>query len=240
MRSLQAEEARIHEAYERRANTDARYSWFDYGHLFTMQQLELRILRALRVHGIEPLHSRRILEIGCGNGHWLRQFIQWGARPEHLTGVDVLEARVDEARRLCPSQVRIDRANAAALNFPNGSFDLVFQATVFTSVLHPDFKRQLAAEMMRVTGDRGFILWYDFRFDNPWNPDVRGVKCSEIRKLFPGCNLWLRRMTLAPPLARRLAPYSWLGCSLLEKIPWLCTHYLGVIQKQAVPTAVRP
>ena len=84
MSSLQAEEARIHEAYGRRAVTDARYSWFDRGHLFTMQRLEWRVLQALHVHGMDPLFARRILEIGCGNGHWLRQFIQWGARPEKI------------------------------------------------------------------------------------------------------------------------------------------------------------
>jgi hypothetical protein len=60
---------------------------------------------------------------------------------------------------------------------------------------------------------------------------VRGVKKREIHRLFPGCRIELRRITLAPPLVRVLAPYSWLSCYLLERIPWLCTHYLGVIRK---------
>ena len=34
-----------------------------------------------------------------------------------------------------------------------------------------------------------------------------------------------------PPLARVLAPYSYLACYLLEKFPLLCTHYLGAIRK---------
>src|SRR5262245_52302338 len=106
MNSLQAEEARIHEAYERRATGDARYSWFDHGHVCTIQPLERRMLVALRDYGMDPLHSQHILEIGCGNGYWLRQFIQWGARPENLTGVDLLEKHVAAAMKLCPPQVK--------------------------------------------------------------------------------------------------------------------------------------
>jgi ubiquinone/menaquinone biosynthesis C-methylase UbiE len=231
MNSVQTEEARIHQAYEQRATADARYSWFEDGYLFEMQHVERRMLAALRHHGLAPLHSRRILEIGCGNGHWLRQFIQWGARPENLAGVDLLEGRVDEAKKLCASNARIYCANASTLQFADGTFDVVFQATVFTSILDPDLKTQVAAEMMRVTRDDGLIFWYDFRFDNPRNPDVRGVNRREIQKLFPGCSITLQRVTLAPPIARRIAPYSWLACYLLSKIPWLCSHYIGVIRK---------
>ena len=239
MNFLHAEEARIHKSYERRETADARYSWFDHGHLFTIQQLERRVLSALRVHGMDPLHSRRILEIGCGTGYWLRQFIQWGASPENLTGIDLLVERVAEAMKLCPPQVNIHRSNAAILRFADGTFDLVFQATVFTSIFSPELKGQIAAEMMRVTKGDGLILWYDFRVNNPWNADVQGVKSHEIQKLFPRCNIMLHPVTLAPPLARRLAPYSWAGCYLLEKIPSLCTHYLGVIRKQVTPSIVR-
>src|SRR5258708_6414719 len=153
MTSLPAEETRIQEVYERRAVVDRRYSWFEPGHLFMMQQLERRILAVLRVHGLDPLQSRHILEIGCGSGHWVRQFIQWGANPEKLIGVDLLEERVAQARKVCPSHVKIYRANAATLEFPDASFDLVLQATVFTSILDANLKRQIAAEMMRVTKD---------------------------------------------------------------------------------------
>jgi ubiquinone/menaquinone biosynthesis C-methylase UbiE len=231
MNSTSLEEKRIHKAYEVRAAADPRYSFFDQGQLFRIHQLERGILASLRLHGLEPLHSRRILEVGCGTGYWLRQLIQWGARPENLTGIELLAERVAEAMKLCPPQVKINRANAATLRFADGAFDLVFQATVFTSVLDPDLKRQIAAEMMRVTRDDGLILWYDFRVNNPWNADVKAVKSDEIRSLFPRCDIRVRPVTLAPPVARRLTPYFWTGCCLLEKIPWLCTHYLGEIRK---------
>jgi hypothetical protein len=61
---------------------------------------------------------------------------------------------------------------------------------------------------------------------------VRGVKKQEISQLFPGCLIQLQRTTLAPLLLRLLAPYSWLACYILGKVPWLCTHYLGVVRKE--------
>ena len=233
MTSPAAEEARIRTAYQRRAASDELYSRFDPGQLLRLQQLERKILTTLFRHGLAPLESRKILEIGCGSGYWLRQFIQWGARPENVAGVDLIETRVAEAQRLCPAKVEIHQTNAAHLGFAEKTFDLVFQATVFTSILDSALKARIAAEMLRVAKDDGLILWYDFRVNNPWNPEVRGVRRGEIESLFSGCRVTLQRVTLAPPVARRLARRSWLSCLLLERIPGFCTHYLGAIQKHS-------
>ena len=94
--------------------------------------------------------------------------------------------------------------------------------------------------MMRVVKPEGFILWYDYHVNNPWNNDVRGVKRNEINRLFPSCRIELQRITLIPPLARLLVPYSYFACYLLEKLPPLCTHYLGVIRKPVIETDARP
>jgi ubiquinone/menaquinone biosynthesis C-methylase UbiE len=229
--SLGAEEARIREAYARRALSGKHYSRFDAGYLFMIQELERRLLAALRRRGLTPLGSKRILEIGCGNGHWLREFIKWGASPDDVAGIDLLAERIAQARRLSPPAVALSQGNAARLEFANGSFDIVFQATVFTSILNDKLRQQVAAEMIRVLKPGGVALWYDFRVNNPQNPDVRGIGKAEIEKLFSGCAVALETITLAPPLARALAPYSWVGAQLLGSIPWARTHYLGTIEK---------
>jgi ubiquinone/menaquinone biosynthesis C-methylase UbiE len=228
--SARVEEARIRAVYAKR-QADARYSWFSPGYLFMVQERERRVLALLKRYACSPLAGKRMLEIGCGTGYWLREFIKWGARPENITGVDLIPDRVAEARRLCPGAVRVECSSAAKLLFVDATFDLVLQSTVFTSVLDPAMKQQIASEMLRVVKGDGFILWYDYHVNNPWNPDVRAVKKQEIYQLFPSCGIELRRITLAPPLARWLAPHSRGLASLLEKIPWLCTHYLGVIRK---------
>jgi ubiquinone/menaquinone biosynthesis C-methylase UbiE len=238
--AVAAEEARIRTVYEKRkdrAGYASLYSRFNPGQLFMIQEQERRMLSLLRDYGCQDLKSKKLLEIGCGSGHWLREFIQWGALPENVVGIDLLEDRVAEARRLCPSAAKIECKSAVKLEFPDESFDLVLQSTVFTSILDSSLRQQIASEMMRVLKRDGLILWYDYHVNNPRNSDARGVKRREIHKLFSGCGVELRRITLLPPLARLLAPYSYLTCYLLEKVPALCTHYLGVIRKNSLGLA---
>ncbi len=231
--SAGVEEARIRTAYAKRQRDDVRYSWFSPGYLFFMQERERRLLTLLRQHGFTFLDTYKILEIGCGTGYWLREFIKWGARPENITGVDLLSDRVTEAKTLCPEAVQVQCGSAATLTFPGATFDLVLQSTVFSSVLDSRMQQQMASEMLRVVKSDGLILWYDYHVNNPWNADVRGVGRRAIHQLFPCCSIQLQRLTLVPPLLRLLAPYSWLACYVLGKVPWFCTHYLGVIRKNA-------
>jgi hypothetical protein len=83
--------------------------------------------------------------------------------------------------------------------------------------------------MRRVLKPGGLLLWYDFWL-NPLNRQTRGVRPSEIRALFPNCRYTFRRVTLAPPVTRWLAPHSWLSCYLLENLRVFNTHYLAIIQ----------
>ena len=231
--SLKAEAARIEQAYARR-KSGYLYSRFNPAYLFMVQERERRFLSLLARHGFVQLEARKILEIGCGNGDLLRDFIKWGARPENVVGVELLPERVAEAKRLCPGAIQIVQSNAAKLEFSDATFDLVFQSTVFTSVLDPGMKEELASEMRRVLKPEGLILWYDYHMNNPRNPDVKGVKRKEIHTLFTDCDIYLRRITLAPPIARQLAAQSWLLCYFLSKIPWLCSHYIGMIRKRRI------
>ena len=225
------EERRIREAYARRQEGD-RYSFFNPAHLFLVQERERQLLELLKQAGCSHLEDKKILEIGCGKGLWMGEFVKWGARPEHLTGVDLLVGSLNVARSKHSEKVGFVCGNGAYLPFSPGTFDLVLQATAFTSILDRDMQQAVAQEMLRVLKPQGFIIWYDYHVNNPWNPNVRGVKKREITQvLFPGCVVKLRRLTLAPPLTRRLARHSVFLCALLERLPFLCTHYLGVIRK---------
>jgi len=227
---LESEETRIKTVYAQRQGA-SRYSWFNPGHLFHIQELERDILAALSARDFTQLQDKKILEIGCGQGLWIREFIQWGAQPEHMTGIDVIPERVSQGKCLCPQGVQISCGNAAKLSFDSASFDLVLQFTVFSSILDRSVKELIAGEMLRVLKEGGVILWYDLCVDNPQNPNVRGIRKSEIVHLFPDCRIDLRRVSLVPPLARFLAPYSWLACHALAQIRVLNTHYLAVLSK---------
>ena len=226
-----AEEARIRAAYARRGGA-WRYDWGNPAYVFMMHDLERRVLAALRRSRLWPLDARRILDVGCGTGYWLHRLIAWGAQPRHAAGIDLLRDRVRGAARRCPPDIGLFCSSAVALPFRTASFDLVTQFMVFTSILDADVRRCVAEEMVRVLTPAGVILWYDFCVPNPRNPDLRPVKAAEIRRLFPGCSVELNRVTLAPPVARLVAPLSWTLCLLLNLVTPLRTHYLGVIRRQ--------
>ncbi len=227
------EQERIKRAYEKRKGTAAssRYSFFDEANLFIIQGRERELLRFFNKHEITSLKGKKILDIGCGSGGELMNLIRYGAQPENLYGIDLLSERIDTAKSKHPT-VCFECGDASTLVFNDKTFDMILQFTVFTSILDSDMKKSIAQEMLRVLKDDGIIVWYDFLFRNPSNRDVRPVKKSEIVGLFPYCCIDLKKITLAPPLVRRLARYSTLLCLLTEKVKIFNTHYLGVIKKK--------
>jgi len=175
------------------------------------------------------LSDIKLLEIGCGNGQWLAEFQTFGLNVANLAGIEIDEKRAEAAeKRIIGADIKC--GTAAQLPWPDNSFDIVFQSTVFTSILDDNIKTEVASEMKRVCKDDGFILWYDFAFNSPSNPNVKGVDKCEIRKLFAPWNCEIRRITLAPPIARRVVPFCWMLAEKLETFfPFLRTHLIAKI-----------
>lgn len=221
--------SRIRAVYERRRaeGRDARYTVFDRANFFRLLHLERSLAEALRAEGLTDLASLRALDVGCGGGWWLRTLLRWGARPELLAGNDLLPEAVAAARAIHPA-LAISEGSAESLAYPDASFDLVSQFTVFSSILDRPLQRRAAAEMRRVLRPGGVLLWYDFTV-NPRNRDTRGLGRAELAALFPGVAR-VRRVTLAPPLARLIVPLSWPAASALELLPPLRTHLLATIR----------
>jgi len=227
-----SESARIRSVYGRREANPAvqdMYGPFNPGELFSIQQRQREVLSLLRKHGLNPLAGRNILDVGCGTGEVLIEFLGFGAEPTCLHGVDLMHGRLAKARARLPHS-SLSCADAQSLPYPDHSFSVVLQYTAFSSILDDRARGNVAAEMLRVLRHDGVILWYDFWL-NPGNPETRGIKRREIRRLFPSCRCDFRRVTLAPPVARSLAKHSLLLCYLLERIPLLRTHHLVAITK---------
>ena len=150
--------------------------------------------------------------------------------PKNLFGIDLLPERTKKAQIISPN-ISVAQGNAEYIDFPDKLFDIVIQSTAFTSILEDKMKANIAKEMLRVLNNNGTIIWYDFRYNNPSNQDVRGIKKEEIKNLFPSCKCDFHRTTLIPPLARILAKLNWTTCHLLSLFPFLLSHYLVFIKK---------
>lgn len=205
-----------------------KYSPFNQSNLFTLQQRQRAVLKLLERNGFSNLEECRILEIGCGSGGVLLEYLGFGANLELLNGTDLLLHRAKDAQRRV-SGGQIICSDARQLPYQTGRFDIVLQYTALSSILDYSIKEAIAREMIRVLNPDGLIVWYDFWF-NPTNPHTRGIRTAEIRRLFPTSRFELHRITLAPPLARWLVPISWTAASLLEKLKILNTHNLAAIR----------
>jgi ubiquinone/menaquinone biosynthesis C-methylase UbiE len=215
------------EREQRFKDTDI-YSVFNPSNLFMVQQRQRETLRLLRQEGYSRLEQKRILEMGCGCGGILTEFLAFGATPQNLFGVDLLRARLFQPQQRLPGS-HFSNADGQALPFASGLFDLVMQYTALSSLLDFDLRQKICQDMLRVLKPSGLILWYDFWL-NPTNPQTHGIRPAEIKRLFPHCHYEFRRTTLAPPITRKLAHISWGLCLFLEGLKIFNTHYLVAIR----------
>jgi ubiquinone/menaquinone biosynthesis C-methylase UbiE len=204
------------------------YSAFNQANLFAIQQRERSIWSVLSRHGFQNLKERKVLEVGCGDGGVLINFLVNGADPLKIHGIDLLYSRLKHAKKKLALSWMVN-ADGQSLPYSSETFDLVLQFTAFSSILDDQIKSNMAADMLRVLKPEGAVLWYDFWL-NPTNPQTRGIRPKEIRKLFPDCSYDLRKITLAPPIARRVVPISWGLALFLESLTIFNSHYLVLIR----------
>ena len=228
----EAEARRLRAVYrEYMPQVAARWAPDNPGNQVILAELERGTERLLSSRGLVPLGGRSVLDIGCGYGHFLRFLRTLGADPGNIHGVDLIEERLVHARAVNPG-VDIRVANAEALPFPDRSFDVVLLFSVLTSILDLDVRARVADETARVLAPHGLIVFYDFRFDHPTNPNVRGVGRREISRLFPGFDVSLQTTTVLPPLARRLGRLTPTLYPALARVPALRSHLFGALERR--------
>jgi ubiquinone/menaquinone biosynthesis C-methylase UbiE len=194
------------------------------------QERQEVLLRFFREIGLSTLQGLRVLDVGCGSGGHLRRLVDYGAEPANCYGIDPCRKSLAAARELNPNITFVE-GGADQLPFPENNFDLIFQFTVFTSVLDTRIRNSIAAEVRRVLRPGGYFIWYDFAVSNPRNPNVRGISRREITELLSGFRLKFLRVTLAPPIGRAVVKVFPSLYWILRAIPFLRTHYFCFAQK---------
>ncbi len=219
------------ERYARR-NVGNRYSMLRPEVWLGVQERQRAMLKLFKQDlGLQDIADKTLLEVGCGSGGNLLDFLRFGFLPEHLSGSELLEERVAAARHSLPTAITIHSGDSTTATIANDSQDIVFQSVVFSSLLDDNFQQTLANQMWQWVKPGGGILWYDFIFNNPSNPDVRGVPVKRVRELFPAGEMIVKRITLAPPISRRVCKIHPNFYHLFNMIPWLRTHVLIWIEK---------
>ena len=183
--NTEPEPAAVRQRYARRATIDQRYSLLRPDVWQAVQERQRAMLALFNRLGFSNLAEIRLFEVGCGSGGNLLELLRLGFRPEHLAGAELLPERLANARQVLPPALALYGGDAAALDLPAASNDVVFVSTVFSSLLDDAFQQHLADAMWRWVKPGGGVLWYDFTVNNPRNADVRGVATRRVRALFP-------------------------------------------------------
>lgn len=181
----------------------------------------------------ERLSSIRFLEIGAGGGINVRYFLESGILPENMVLNELLPERQEMLIKNYPN-IKLHKGDATEMSVSEfGLFDLIFQSLVFTSILSDEIRKSLASCLWTMLKPGGAILWYDFVYDNPANPDVKGINLRAVKNLFPNAFSYKSvHVTLAPPIGRRvgrLYPVFNLFC-------FLRTHRIVLIEKAKTAT----
>jgi ubiquinone/menaquinone biosynthesis C-methylase UbiE len=116
---------------------------------------------------IAPARGARWLDVGCGTGSFTELIVNMGS-PASVSAIDPEQSQIDQARN-GPIADRADFkvADAAALPFADGTFDIVVSGLVLNFI--PDAARAVL-EMRRVARGRGTIGGYVWDFAADLSP----------------------------------------------------------------------
>lgn len=244
---------RIRQAYRERdaSGVTAFFSYQNPAFAFHMQEREWAILAAFRDLNFS-LSKAKVLEVGCGNGHILQRFIEFGA--DEAWGIELMENRVAMARQRY-SGLHVQQGDAASLPYTEGMFDVVMQFMCVSSVLDREVRKQIANEMWRVLRPGGVFLSYDLRPPSKTYRLVRSVlgrakrlfvrpKLRELGHVTPigplgmdefrtwglGMEMKVYSLSLDFKLAK-VAMYCRPLAEMLALFPWLRTSFLIVMRK---------
>ncbi len=127
----------------------------------TRRELNQRFLELIPRDG-------RILEVGRNEGNQLCELRKMGF--QRLYGIEIQDYAVRRARRRLKS-VRLVRANAFEIPYPDGFFDVVFTSGVLIHIAPCDL-RQVLREIHRCAG--GFIWGFEYYAAQPTEVGYRG------------------------------------------------------------------
>lgn len=135
---------------------------------------------------VQNLNAKRILEVGCGTGHWLSELQEVGRQ---VYGLDLSTGMLLEARKK-NLQFNLTCGQACQLPYPDSSFDLIFCVNAFHHFAQPRLFIVEARRLLRPGGALGIIgmdphthrdRWYvyDF-FEGAYEMDLKRFPSSGV------------------------------------------------------------
>lgn len=205
------------------------------GVLFQTLAFQKSVVEALRFLGVKKSGSV-ILDVGCGSGGSLTQFLHFGFDPSALHGIDIIQERIFEGRRRFPT-LNLACGDASHMEYDSHHFDMVMESGMFIQLTDDNLSQKIANEMIRVAKPSGFIMLIDWRYSYG-HSECKSLSRSRIASLFQvGTRTTVLRRThgaLVPPIGRIMSSYlSSLYFIVSRMFPFLVGQVTTVLQKRA-------
>ena len=202
MNATEIEELNAHRVVEKGADRDDLLR--NPGLLFQYLANQRSICEALRpVAGLRSGRNAAVLDVGCGDGASLLHLMELGFPAQMMHGIDIRPSVIERGRRRLPACTLIV-ADACHIPYPDATFDLVIESTMFVQeVTEAPIRASIAREMARVTKPGGFLLIVDWRYGGR---GYQAVTQRRLRSLYPGCDI-VRSVggALIPPVGRAVS-----------------------------------
>jgi ubiquinone/menaquinone biosynthesis C-methylase UbiE len=183
--------------------------------IFQTLSREAAIAVALRKAQLDR-STAKVLDVGCGTGNSLLKLQQFGFPPDNMSGIDIQEERIVDARRALPS-ANLVAGNATTLPWGGNEFDLVMAVGLFIQITDETLAAAITSEMQRVT--RRYIVIIDWRHGNPFDARYRAVSRSRLKALFPQMEIVCSEpASLVPPVGRFLSKHLSSAYFLIQAI----------------------
>ena len=120
----------------------------------------------------QGLNTKKLLDVGCGNGGMLSFFISRGFSPKNTVGIDLSETRINTASKQSQGETYV-RADVLTFNLNEQKFDLITSFDLFS---HLNTKEQIIKGLDNIhkhLEDDGLFLWYDLYSKDHFAPPAK-------------------------------------------------------------------
>lgn len=216
---------------------------FGFVNLFKDQVLEYKLIDIFQRYDCSLLTAARVLDVGCGEGRFLRKLIDWGANPANLAGVDLNEGIIELARELCAPRINFSVGGGDCLPYDDKTFDVILIMGVLQHIMNDSLLSAVSAECLRVLKDDGIIITNNItKTAEPklagattLQHNTRALEKAELEQFFKGCNVQYDKIMLTDGDIISQVPMRWgtLYDAAVRPGSRECDYGIAVITKSA-------